>query len=60
MGPEANAPNAPQYMRNTLLLATDKLGSRPVYYVRTGRYLYFSSFLKTLTRLSGIPKRLNI
>ncbi len=45
---------------HSLLLATDKLGSRPVYFWQGDEHLYFSSFLKTFERLEVIPKRLDV
>jgi asparagine synthase (glutamine-hydrolysing) len=46
--------------KHSLLLATDKLGSRPVYFWQGDEHLYFSSFLKTFERMEVIPKRLDM
>ena len=45
---------------NTLILATDKLGVRPVYYYYNDDFLYFSSCLKILENIYQIPKRLDV
>ena len=40
-----------------LLLATDLLGSRPIYYAKVGPLFIFSSTLRLLESIAAIPKR---
>lgn len=43
-----------------LLLSTDRLGSRPVYYHVSKDFLYFSTTLRVLEALIEVPKRMDI
>jgi hypothetical protein len=43
-----------------LLLATDKLGVRPVYYSAGPDHLYFANSLRVLEAIAGVPKRLDM
>jgi hypothetical protein len=51
-----------QYLPSTgsLQLVTDRLGVRPVYYYCGPEHIYFSSNLRVLEGLTGIPKRLDL
>jgi hypothetical protein len=44
----------------TLRLVTDRLGVRPVYYHTGPEFIYFSSNLRVLEGLAGVPKRLDL
>jgi asparagine synthase (glutamine-hydrolysing) len=46
--------------KHCFILATDKLGSRPVYYYFDNEMLYFSSSIRVMELVPDIPKRLNI
>jgi len=46
--------------KNSLVLATDKLGERPIYYFIDDDYLFFSSRLGALEKVDLIPKKLNL
>jgi hypothetical protein len=43
-----------------LILAADKLGVRPIYYVVHGNVLYFASALRILESVECIPKKFNL
>lgn len=43
-----------------LVLATDKLGIRPLYYCRTPAHLYFANSLRVLEFVGNVPKRLDM
>lgn len=45
---------------DTLSLATDKLGIRPLYYAVNDRYVIFSSALRVLEQLAEVPKTMNL
>ena len=45
---------------NSLVLATDKLGERPIYYFIGDDYLFFSSKLGVLEKVDLIPKKMNL
>ena len=45
--------------RRTLLLARDRLGIKPLYYVELGRRLAFASELKALLELPGVRARID-
>ena len=47
-------------IENSLILATDKLGERPIYYFIDDHYLFFSSKLGILEKVDAVPKRLNV
>ncbi|HSL21147.1 MAG TPA: asparagine synthase (glutamine-hydrolyzing) [Vicinamibacterales bacterium] len=44
----------------TLLLARDRMGMKPLYYAEHDGRLYFSSEIRGLLHLSGLPRRANI
>ena len=46
--------------KHALILATDKIGARPVYYYINNDFLYFASCLKILEAIDRIPRRTNI
>jgi len=45
---------------NSLVLATDKLGERPIYYYIDDDYLFFSSKLAVLEKVDRVPKKMNL
>ena len=45
---------------NSLVLATDKLGERPIYYFIDDDFLFFSRRLAVLEKVDRIPKKLNL
>jgi len=45
---------------NSLVLATDKLGERPIYYFIGDDFLFFSSRLAVLEKVDRIPKKMNL
>lgn len=48
------------YRNDTLVLVSDKLGIRPLYYWISKDYVIFSTALRILENLSEIPKRMNV
>lgn len=45
---------------DTLILCTDHVGSRPLYYYVSDEYVYFSTALRVLESLPSIPKRIDL
>lgn len=45
--------------RNTLLLARDRAGEKPLFYIQTDRALIFASELKALFTHPGLPKKMD-
>ncbi len=45
--------------KRRLLLARDRLGVKPVYYYRNGRYLAFASEIKSLLEIPSIPREVD-
>ncbi len=43
----------------TLIVARDRLGMKPVYYVKTGRFLAFASEVKSLLQLPGVTAQVD-
>ncbi len=46
--------------RNRGLLARDRMGKKPLYYLRQGESLFFASEIKALLRVPGFERRLNL
>jgi asparagine synthase (glutamine-hydrolysing) len=45
--------------RRRLLMARDRLGVKPLYYYRNGRFLGFASEIKALLQIPGVPREVD-
>jgi hypothetical protein len=48
------------FVNRELVLATDKLGARPLYYYKDKNFIFFSGALYILEALDSIPKRMDL